>query len=176
METQRLMRLSAKVTGFSLIELIIVVVILSIVAVTAAPRFLSFSVSAQKAVMDGVSGAIESSLPLIYARCELTVGCSVNEGSAPGNGWGNSLEFGGERIILAYGYPRHSAAGVARAVGIQDLSDGGDFRLTSFTLAGRPGLRIRPNAEYAAGECEILYQQPASAGEEPVLQKELEGC
>ncbi|MDG2667452.1 prepilin-type N-terminal cleavage/methylation domain-containing protein, partial [Vibrio parahaemolyticus] len=47
-----------KQTGFTLIELVVVIVILGILAVTAAPRFLNLQNDARKARLEGMKGAI----------------------------------------------------------------------------------------------------------------------
>jgi len=54
-------------SGFTLIELIAVIVILSIMAATAVPRFINMQDEAAQAAVNGVAGSLESASALNHA-------------------------------------------------------------------------------------------------------------
>ena len=67
-------------SGFTLIELIAVIVILGILAATAVPRFISLQDDASFAAMQGVAGALASASDLNVAA-QRTIDAGVSAGS-----------------------------------------------------------------------------------------------
>ncbi len=91
--------------GFTLIELIVVIVILGILAAFAIPRFVNLQNDARRSVLQGVSGSLQAASALVYSK-SLVTGSTASSSS--------NVNIGqGVVIATAFGYPTANAVSQA---------------------------------------------------------------
>ncbi len=88
--------------GFTLIELVIVIIILGILSVTAAPKFLSLKSDAQKSVMQGVKAALDVVIKNVYLNSVIQGTDKIYDTAKHGT----YTEVSGVKLNTYFGYPQ----------------------------------------------------------------------
>jgi MSHA pilin protein MshA len=134
--------------GFTLIELVIVILILGILAAVALPRFLDLAADARKSKAQGLYGSVRAATQIAHAGA-LVKGTAASAAT--------TLTMDNQSVDLVYGYPDATATGIIAAAGIDTTNDG----VTVATAAG--SLTISINGAAAAANCRITYTAATNA-------------
>lgn len=148
-------------SGFTLIELVIVIVILGILAAAALPRFSDLSTDARLAALNGLAGGIRSAALLAHST-QLAKGLSD----------GQEVTLEGVAVAMSAGYP--TAISIS-----QTLSDFSGFTVATvalgtsgeavdFRLNNRVDCRVRYTASNASQTGGVAFTVAiASTGNDP---------
>jgi MSHA pilin protein MshA len=159
--------------GFTLIELIIVIVILGILAVTAAPRFLNLSGDAKGSVLEGVKGSLGSAGNIVYSKALIA--------GKHKSGLGGADTVGATNVPVTFGYPKATAAALDLAA---EKPEGWEYSTDAATglipedSSGTAGqIRLAATkADLANNGCYVQYVTPTVAAAKPVITVEKAGC
>ena len=140
------------VSGFTLIELVVVIIILGILGAVAFPRFASMNVEARKTAVNALGGSVRDATA--RARSQ-----ALAQGSPA------TITMEGQTITLLNGYPDEASIDNA----LQDYSG------FQFKTNPAPARFRRQDAQVSPNACMVTYAD-AVAGSPPVITVITTGC
>jgi MSHA pilin protein MshA len=152
-----------KQSGFTIIELVVVIALLGILSAVALPRFIDVTSDAKVARIEGLEGAIASAVSLVRAKS--MVDGVQNDASA-------TVSVEGKDVSVAFGYPRGSATGLPLALTLNgDVQQVSSVTTNSWIIwYGEDG------SKPSTYNCYIQYYGPTSKGESYSTKVEASGC
>lgn len=155
--------------GFTLIELVLVIVLLGVLAAVAVPRLIDLGSEARRGQLQGTLKAVQTATTLVWGACLLDPVCdpALPAGSSAATRvCPTSVCAPGQFITTHYGYPNASEAGIGRML----LNNGAQL-----TGSGDQ-VNLRPIGIPLTADCRIRYIRAASPNEPPRIDAFVSGC
>ncbi|WP_345855615.1 type II secretion system protein [Shewanella algae] len=171
-----------KQQGFTLIELVVVIIILGILAVTAAPKFINLQSDARASALQGMKGAIQGANSLVYSKAALAgvekqPSTTLNIAGTTAANDDVAIVFGymaATQAALEAGMDARFDAGTSpTAEGSNDwvISEDENNKQVTIWQRGAPADVTNP-----AASCKIVYVEPEEAGALPTITLTDNGC
>lgn len=140
--------------GFTLIELVVVIIILGILAVVAMPKFINLQGDARVSTLYGAKAAIQGANTLVYSKAAIH-GQEKEGGDTEDNR--PAVDIGDDvTIITQFGYIQANSSDITKAT---------DISLDQWELTGEDIITVKQKG--APDTCTFTYEHPSAAGELP---------
>ena len=154
--------------GFTLIELVAVIVLLGVLAVTALPRFMDLGGDARQAVMESLQGSLQGASIQVYAKALIQDSLARTD----------TVDDNGTLIDTRYGYPMANGVANNDIENLIDLQsnvsgiiwqDGGGSRR-------RVGYDTDGDGRVTDDGCYMQYNNSTGEGVQPEIEPNLNNC
>ncbi|WP_294495688.1 type II secretion system protein [uncultured Ruminobacter sp.] len=173
-------------SGFTLIELVVVIVILGILAATAAPKFMNLQSDARISALNGMKASLKSASAMIYSKAILAGREKLDNSDVCSNAGATATCDATESVKIVFGYPAGTAEGIVKT--LQD-------EMVACTRAGSANCDKTKDWAYEAGgegsagtiyifstsapdatNCNVTYKESAGDGKNPTITVVTDGC
>jgi MSHA pilin protein MshA len=159
-------KLKSGQAGFTLIELVVVIVILGILAAFAVPRFARLDGQARIASVRALEGSLRSA-------SAMTHGLWLASGNNPANV--NMEGAGGAIAMTVAGYPAAIDTGIRRTLAEGTISNVAGRFTTATPIVNQMEFRLN-GAPNGGAACLVRYTAPMAANGSPVIAAVVGAC
>lgn len=162
----------SKQSGFTLIELVVVIIVLGILSAAVAPKFINLSSDARISTLQGMKGAVSTATLLSYSK---TVLLGLEKSSE------TDVKIGTETIRSVYGYPKAEFSTTWSKLLEAEFGESGyddrDAHEWMWRNVSNDGLYFMPRGySQTAQNCWVKYAQATASGGQYQLSIETGGC
>lgn len=177
-------------SGFTLIELVVVIVILGILAATAAPKFMNLQSDARISALNGMKASLKSASAMIYSKAILAGREKLDNSDVCSNAGATATCDPAESVKIVYGYPAGTAEGIVATLqdemkactraGSADCDKTNDWAYevgaTGQGGTGAGTIYIFSTSAPDATNCNVTYKESAGDGKNPTITVVTDGC